>query len=209
MGCEGILPITHAPRASARPAAVLGGNYHAPMPDRTLASRPIFEGRVFKVRVDDIEMESGRRSTREVVEHPGAVAILAWDGERLAFVSQWRQPAARDLLEIPAGTLDPGEEPATTARRELAEEMGVAAARWEAGPAFFTAPGFCSEYLSLFLATDLSDQTDAHADDDESITRSWLTLDQAMAAIDDGRIEDAKTIAGVLWLARRLRIGSV
>ena len=188
---------------------MLGGNYHAPMPDRTLGSRRVFEGRVFNVRVDDIEMESGRRSTREVVEHPGAVAILAWDGERLAFVSQWRQPAARDLLEIPAGTLDPGEEPATTAKRELAEEMGVAAAGWEAGPAFFTAPGFCSERLSLFLASDLSEQTDAHADDDEAITRSWLTLDESLAAIDDGRIEDAKSIAGVLWLARRLRIGSV
>lgn len=208
MGCQGMLPTTLPARVRGSKPAVHARNYHALMPDRTLGSRRIFEGRVFTVRVDDVELESGRRSTREVVEHPGAVGILAWDGERLAFVSQWRQPAARDLLEIPAGTLDPGERPDATARRELAEEMGVAAAHWEAGPAFFTAPGFCSEHLSLFLATDLSEQADAHADDDEAITRSWLTLDEALAAIDDGRIADAKTIAGVLWLARRLRIGS-
>src|SRR5699024_11491271 len=109
--------------------------------------------------------ESGRRTTREIVEHAGAVGILAWDGDRLAFVSQWRQPAAATLLEIPAGTLDPGEAPETTAKRELAEEIGLAAARWEAGPSFFTAPGFSTERLSLFLATELSPADHAHAAD--------------------------------------------
>ena len=177
------------------------------MPERTIATRTAYRGRLVSLRVDEVETESGRRASREVVEHPGAVGILAWDGERLAMVTQWRQPASQALLEIPAGTLDPDEAPETTARRELAEEMELQATTWQAGPSFFTAPGFCTERHSLFLATDLAPAGDAHADDDEAIEPSWLTLDDALAAIDDGRILDGKTIAGVLWLARRLRIG--
>jgi ADP-ribose pyrophosphatase len=107
------------------------------------------------------------------------------------------------MLELPAGTLDPGEAPEATARRELAEEVSLAAATWEQGPSFFTAPGFSTERLSLFLATDL-EPAEAQADDDEAIEGSWLTLDEALAAIDDGRIVDAKSLAGILWLGRRL-----
>ena len=88
---------------------------------------------------------------------PGAVAILAWDGERLAMVRQWRHATGQALLEIPAGTLEPGEPPDETARRELAEECGLAAADWDAGPRFYTAPGFCTELMHLYLATDLTD----------------------------------------------------
>lgn len=174
------------------------------MPERTLSSRRAYEGRLVSLRVDDVEMESGRRTTREVVEHPGAVGILAWNGETLAMVRQWRQPAGRELLEIPAGTLDPGEDPEATARRELAEEMAIEATRWEAGPSFFTAPGFCTERLSLFLATELTATSDATAADDEAIERSWLTLQGALDAVDSGEIADAKSAAGILWLARRV-----
>jgi ADP-ribose pyrophosphatase len=91
----------------------------------------------------------------------------------------------------------------TTAVRELAEECGLAAGRWDEGPSFFTAPGFCTELMHLYLATDLTDAPSA-ADDDESIEVEWLDLDEAMAAVDDGRIADAKTIAGILWLAHRV-----
>ncbi len=173
------------------------------MRERTTSSRRTFEGRLIKVRVDDVELEDGRRSTREIVEHPGAVAILAWDGERLATVRQWRHPAERELIEIPAGTLDPGEEPLATAIRELAEECGLAAARWEEGPRFFTAPGFCTELMHTFLATDLTDAPSI-ADEDEELEPGWMTLPEALAAIEDGVIMDAKTIAAVGWLARRL-----
>ena len=172
--------------------------------ERTLGGRRGYDGTLISLRVDEVELPGGRRTQREVVEHPGAVGILAWDGERLAVVTQWRQAAAQALLEIPAGTLDPGEEPEPTARRELAEEMQLTARTWEAGPSFFTAPGFCTERLSLFLATGLSPAPEGHAADDEEIERGWLTLDEALRAIDDGRIVDAKSIAGVLWLARRL-----
>jgi ADP-ribose pyrophosphatase len=107
------------------------------------------------------------------------------------------------MLEIPAGTLEPDESPRTTAERELAEECGLAADDWEQGPAFFTAPGFCTERLTLFLATGLRDHT-VDAPEDEELELSWLSLADALAAVDDGRINDAKSVAGVLWLARRL-----
>lgn len=145
----------------------------------------------------------GGRATREIVEHPGAVAVVAWDGARIAMVRQWRHAAGQTLLEIPAGTTEPDEEPMATARRELAEEMGIGARSWIAGPSFFTAPGFCTERLSLFLASDLHpDETPPP--DDERIERSWLALDAALAAVDRGKIVDAKSIAGILWLARRV-----
>jgi ADP-ribose pyrophosphatase len=156
------------------------------------------------VRVDDVERSDGHRTTREVVEHPGAVGVLAWDGTRLAMVRQWRHATGRTLLEIPAGTLEPDERPMATARRELAEEANLVAARWEAGPRFYTAPGFCDELMHLFLATDLA-PVDGTSDADEMLEASWMTLPDALAAIDDGRIVDAKTIAGIGWLARRLR----
>jgi ADP-ribose pyrophosphatase len=173
------------------------------MPERTISSRRAFSGRLLALRVDEVELESGRRAMREVVEHPGAVAILAWDGERLAMVSQWRQAAGADLLEIPAGTCEPGEAALATAQRELAEECGLAAARWEEGPCFYTAPGFSTELLTLFLATEL-DPVDTPAPDDEALERSWLTLPDALSAIDAGRVRDAKSLVGILWLARRL-----
>jgi ADP-ribose pyrophosphatase len=173
------------------------------MPERTVSSRREFEGRLLSLRADDVELESGRRTTREVVEHPGAVAILAWDGERLAAVRQWRQAAGAELLEIPAGTLEPGESPLVTAQRELGEECGLTAASWEAGPAFYTAPGFSTELLTLFLATDLS-SVNAAPPEDEALERSWITLGDALASIEDGRIRDAKSLVGILWLARHL-----
>jgi ADP-ribose pyrophosphatase len=173
------------------------------MPERTVSTRREFSGRLLSLRVDEVELESGRRTTREVVEHPGAVAILAWDGARLAAVSQWRQAAAAELLEIPAGTREPGESPLVTARRELAEECGLTALSWVEGPAFYTAPGFSTELLTLFIATELS-AVDTAAPEDEALERSWLTLDEALASIDDGRIRDAKSLVGILWLARHL-----
>jgi ADP-ribose pyrophosphatase len=175
------------------------------MEERTISSKHPWIGRWIRVRVDEVERTDGHRTQREVVEHPGAVAILAWDGERLAMVRQWRHATQQALLEIPAGTLEPYEPPRETARRELAEEVGLAAGTWVDGPRFYTAPGFCSELMHLFLATDLAPATDeASTDEDEQLEPSWMTLPEALAAIDDGQIMDAKTLAGVSWLARRL-----
>ena len=174
------------------------------MPERTVESRRPFAGRLLHLRVDEVELDDGRRTTREVVEHPGAVAMLAWDGERLVLVRQWRHAAGRVLLEVPAGTVDPGEEPATTATRELAEETELQAGSWERGPAFFTAPGFCTEYLTVYLATGLHPAAGSAHADDEDLEVVRMTLPDALGAVDRGEIEDAKSIVAILWLARRL-----
>jgi ADP-ribose pyrophosphatase len=173
------------------------------MGERTVDSRRVYSGRLLTLRVDEVELGSGRHSEREVIEHPGAVGILAWDGTRLAMVRQWRSAAGAALLEIPAGTREPNEAPDRTARRELAEEVQVEAAGWVTGPGFFTAPGFCTERLTLYLATDLTPAR-VEQPDDEEIEISWLTLGEALAGIDEGAIVDAKSVAGILWLARRL-----
>jgi ADP-ribose pyrophosphatase len=173
------------------------------MEERTLSTSRPWSGRRIRVRVDEVERSDGHRTTREIVEHPGAVAIVAWDGERLAVVRQWRHATGEVLLEIPAGTLEPDEPPLATAERELAEEVGLTAHHWEPGPEFFTAPGFCDERMHLYLATGLSEAT-ADADADEQLEPDWLTLSDALAAVEDGRVRDAKTMVGLSWLARRL-----
>lgn len=168
-----------------------------------MSSKHVFRGRLLNLRVDEVELESGRHANREIVEHRGAVAICAWDGERLAMVRQWRQAAEGELLEIPAGTLDAGEQPRAAAERELAEECGLAAGRWEEGPTFFTAPGFSTERLTLFLATELTPVA-VEPPDDEDLERSWVALPELLAAADAGRVLDAKSLVGIYWLARRL-----
>ncbi len=174
------------------------------MAERTVTSRTGFSGRLLRLRVDTVALDDGRQTTREVVEHPGAVAMLPWDGERVALVRQWRHATGRALLEVPAGTREPGEEPLVTAKRELAEEVELAADAWVRGPAFFTAPGFCTEHLTVFLATGLREAAGAGHDPDEEIEVVRMTLGDALAAIDSGAIEDGKSIAALLWLSRRV-----
>ena len=162
-----------------------------------------------------IERADGSRSERDLVWHPGAVAILARDPDgRLLFVRQWRVPADRALLEIPAGTLDVHdgvvEDPDLAARRELEEETGYRATSWQKLAEFWTAPGFASELMHLYLATGL---TSAAGDDrltpdeDEHLELERLTLDEALGKVDDGSIADAKSILGLLWLDRKDRVG--
>ena len=178
------------------------------MEERTLSVTRPWTGRRVSVRVDEVERADGHRTTREVVEHPGAVAILAWDGERLATVRQWRHATGKALLEIPAGTLEPHEPPQETARRELAEEAGLAAATWVAGPRFYTAPGFCTELMHLYLATGLEPAaTDRLGpDEDERLELVWQPFDEAVGAAARGEVADAKSILGLL-LVDRVRQG--
>lgn len=170
--------------------------------ERTISSKSIYEGRVVKLRVDTVELPGDRTSTREIVEHRGAVVIAALDGEgNVLLVRQYRKPVEQELLELPAGTLDPGEEPEACAWRELQEETGFRAEKLEKLGGFYSAPGFCTEYLHLFLATGLQPSPMA-ADDDEDIRVVPTPLVQVPGLIFSEEIRDAKSIAGLLRILR-------
>lgn len=175
----------------------------------------LHEGRYLTFRVDTIERTDGSRSTREIAGHPGAVAILAVDADdNVLFVRQFRLAAGQVLLEIPAGTLDTAadgsaEDPAVAAPRELEEETGMRAGSWQLLGRFYTAPGFTEELMSLYLATDLHA---AHGerlgpDEDERLLVQRMPWREAVAMAERGEILDAKSLVGLLWLAR-LRSGA-
>src|ERR1043165_2940731 len=158
-------------------------------------SKTVFKGRVFDVTVDTVR-EQGETYIREVVHHKGSAVILpAFDDGTIALVRQYRHPAVRYLLELPAGTLNDKERPEEGAARELEEELGVRAGRWEKLSEFFVSPGFCEEKMWLYLATDLT-ETAQRLEDDEFIEIVRLPIDRALQMITDGEIEDAKTIIG-------------
>jgi len=164
-------------------------------------SEEIYHGRVITVRRDLVEAEGTERAW-DVVAHPGAVVVLAVDGEELLFVRQYRYAAGESLLELVAGTCEPGEEPLSTADRELQEEAGFKAGRLTPLCEFYSAPGFCSERLHLFLAEELTPSR-LPMDDDEEITLERYTLDEALRMALAGELRDAKTLAGVLLYAQR------
>lgn len=169
--------------------------------ERTLNSRLVYDGRLIRLRVDEVALQNGRRTVREVVEARGAVGIVALDAEgRVILVRQYRRPARRELWEIPAGTLEPGEDPAACAHRELAEETGFTADEILPLAGFYTSPGFCDEWMHLFLARGLKEGSQA-PEDDESIRVARVPLTEALAMIRTGDICDAKTIAGLLLVA--------
>jgi ADP-ribose pyrophosphatase len=166
-------------------------------------SKQVFSGRVFNVSVDTVR-EADHTYIREVVHHAGSAVILpAFADGTIALVRQYRHPAVKYLLELPAGTLNDNERPEDGAARELEEEIGVIAGRLEKLTEFFVSPGFCEEKMWLYLATDLR-VTEQRLDDDELIEIIRLPIVRALQMIADGEIEDAKTIIGLLLAAPRL-----
>jgi ADP-ribose pyrophosphatase len=180
--------------------------------ERVIETRIVHRGTYLEFRIDRIVRADGTMATREIVGHPGAVAIVAIDSdERVLLVRQFRVAAGTALLEIPAGTLDVDaatgavEDPAVAAARELEEETGFRAGTWERLGSFWTAPGFATELMHLFLATDLrpADADRIGPDEDERLELVRLPVDEAIAAVDRGDIADAKSLVGLLRLARR------
>ncbi len=166
--------------------------------ERCLASRRLYQGKILNLRVDEVELSSsGHRTSREVVEHRDAVGILARDDQgRFLLVRQFRYAIASELLEIPAGLIEPGEDPLASAQRELREETGYSARQWRKMPSLYTSPGFCEERLHLFGAWDLHwDPLDPDAD--ESIVLERLTPDQARELLRSQEPQDAKTLAAL------------
>ncbi|HEU4596071.1 MAG TPA: NUDIX hydrolase [Pyrinomonadaceae bacterium] len=170
-----------------------------------LASERIFKGRVIEVALDTVR-EGAQTYTREVVRHDGGAGVVAcFDDRSVALVRQYRHPARRFVLELPAGKIEDGESPATCAARELEEELGVVAERLEPLSDFYTTPGFCAERLWVFLATGLRETARRH-EEDEIIEVVRLPFERALSMLASGEIEDAKTIIGLLLAARRLGI---
>jgi len=173
--------------------------------ERTLSSKRVYDGRLLRLRVDQVRLPNGRTTTREIVVHRGAVVIAALDDrERVLLVRQYRKAVEKTLLELPAGTLEAGENPEDCAFRELQEETGYRADTLEPIITFYTAPGYCSEHLYLYLATDLHREVSGAAED-ESIEVVLLPLDEAPNLIRRGEICDAKSIVGLLLVADRWR----
>ena len=162
-------------------------------------SDEIWSGRIAAVRVDTFRHADGEEVEREIVTHPGAVGIVAHDGEKLYLVRQPREPVNEHaLLELPAGKHDEeGEGPLDTAKRELAEEIGMAAGKWEHLTSFYASPGFSDERIHVYLASDLREDL-AEAEENERIEIETHPLDR----LDDliAECEDAKTLVGLLWL---------
>ena len=170
---------------------------------KILNSQKVFDGRVFNVTVDTVG-EGELTYQREVVHHHGsAVIVPVFDDGTVALVRQYRHPAVRYLLEVPAGTLAKGERPEIGAARELKEELGLVAARLEKLSEFFVSPGFCEEKMWVYLATELSEGEQA-LEDDEIIDVVRLPIAEALEMITSGEIEDAKTIIGLMLAAPRV-----
>jgi len=170
---------------------------------KVIDSRTVFDGKVFDVTVDTVQ-EGELVYQRDVVRHPGsAVIVPVFADETVALVKQYRHPAVRYLLEVPAGTLQDHERPEVGAARELEEELGVVAGKLDKLSEFFVSPGFCEEKMWIYLATELT-ETSQQLDDDELIEVVRVSLAEALEMITDGEIEDAKTIIGLMLAAPRI-----
>jgi ADP-ribose pyrophosphatase len=183
-------------------------------PDADLRERPVSrevirKGRILEFRVDTVELPDGSRSTRDIAEHPGAVTIVPVDPDgNVLLVRQWRHAIGHALLEVPAGTLDRHddgsvEDHATAARRELEEETGYRAGTWRYLGRFYSAPGFTSELLHVYLATDLvpAHEDRLGPDPDERLELQRMPLPEAIAMAERGELHDAKSLVGLLWVA--------
>lgn len=172
--------------------------------ERTISSKRIYEGRIINLRVDEVEVSrNGHQAKREVVEHDSAVAILACDGEgRLLFVRQFRYPLGAELLEIPAGLMEAGEDPQEAAQRELREETGYRAKKWSKLPPIWTTPGFSDEKIHLFFVEDL-EWAPLEQDEDEDISLVRMNEDEARSLLDSSEAQDAKTMFALAWYFAR------
>ncbi len=168
---------------------------------KTLESNYVYKGRVVALRLDKVELPSGKTTIREVIEHPGAVGIIALTGKNeVVLIKQFRQAVGEDMWEIPAGKLEAGEDPRECAVRELKEETGFSARHWQKITYFYTSPGFANEILHLYLARGLM-AGEQCLDPGEFIDIHPIPIPAALAKVKRGEICDAKTIISLLWWA--------
>ncbi|MCY8465293.1 NUDIX hydrolase [Bacillus atrophaeus] len=170
--------------------------------EKTIQKEKLFSGKVIDLYVEDVELPNGKTSKREIVKHPGAVAVLAvTDSNKIILVNQYRKPLERTIVEIPAGKLEKGEEPEYTALRELEEETGYTAKKLTKITAFYTSPGFADEIVHLFLAEDLSVlEEKRELDEDEFVEVMEVTLEDALKLVETREVYDAKTAYAIQYL---------
>jgi ADP-ribose pyrophosphatase len=168
--------------------------------EQRVDGQEVYAGKLFQVFKDRVRLESGRETTREIVRHPGSVAIIPRQRDgRIVLVRQFRYVTGRELWEIPAGTLDkPGEAVSDAARRELAEEAGLKANRWTTLGTAYLMPGYCDERMTFFLAEDLL-PTEAHAELDESFKVNPFDIHDLQVLRSTGELQDAKSLLGLAW----------
>jgi ADP-ribose pyrophosphatase len=179
---------------------------------QVLSSRMVYDGKVFKVTCDEIKEPNGITASRDVVRHSGSVVVLAVDESgrepRILLERQYRYAANDYLLELPAGRVDPGESPLAGARRELIEETGYRAKKWQRAVTFYSSPGFLDETMAIYLARELT-SGEAKPEEDEFIECEFYPLSKCIEMIFSGKIRDGKTLSGVLWLAEAIRGGKL
>lgn len=166
--------------------------------EKTLQSNYLYRGRIVNLRIDRVELPNGKESEREVIEHAGAVGIVPVTSDnKIILVKQFRKALDQEIIEIPAGKLDPGENPADCAHRELQEEIGFKPGKLDFMFSCYTSPGFSNEIVYIYVARDLQ-ESKIKCDDDEFITTLEVSLQEALHMIKNGVIKDSKTISGIL-----------
>lgn len=173
--------------------------------EKRIRGRRVYSGVLLKVRRDTVRLPDGGTAVREHIEHPGAVAILALtDAGELVMERQYRYPLARDMIEVPAGKIDPGEDPLATAKRELKEETGYTARKWRHLATIHLAIGYSDERIEIYLARGLR-HVGAKLDDEEFLEVFTLPLSRALDWVRDGKITDSKTVSALFWAEKVLR----
>jgi ADP-ribose pyrophosphatase len=173
--------------------------------EKTLHSETIYEGRIIDVRVEDVQLPNGKQSKRELIDHPGAVAIIAQTpDDKVLAVRQYRKALGKAIVEIPAGKLEQGEEPELTAVRELEEETGYTCEKLEKVISFYTSPGFANELVHLYVAKGLTKKGEQSADEDEFLDLLHLSIEEMEEMLDSQEIHDAKTAYAIMYLKMKL-----
>ncbi|MCR5685685.1 MAG: NUDIX hydrolase [Lachnospiraceae bacterium] len=171
--------------------------------EKTLSTKEIFTGRIIKVHVDDVELENGKKGYREVVDHPGGVCVAAVTAcKELLFVRQFRYPYHEVCLELPAGKLEPGEDPADAIKRELKEETGCTGKNWQFMGNLYPSPGYCGEIIRLWMCEVDTESSEQDLDEDEFVECERISIEKAMDMVMKGEIPDAKTQVLIMKAAK-------
>jgi ADP-ribose pyrophosphatase len=180
---------------------ISGGKILMNFVEKTIGKKSIYEGKIINLNLLKVKLPNGKESNREIVNHPGGVAILTYkDQDTLIMVEQFRKPFERMVLEIPAGKLEKGEDPETCGKRELEEETGYKSKNFNYLGKIITSPGFCDEIIYIYEARDLYKGRDDIGDEDEFINLKEIKIDRIKDMIKSGDIEDAKTVSSFMFI---------